>query len=506
VTPPSSALADEVGSVTLKAYLQSLPSIKDLATVHTIVQPNIFIRMEVDQPQKYIDPGNDTNYNLMIYNEGNLAGTVVIIIEIVSGLGDWDVVLDRTSVAVPNNGEAEITMTVIAPENARAGSRLVVRVEASDEARTMKDDVTTTTVVRQIHNLDVSSYPPEVQVKPGETANYEVTVKNNGNGPERLTFEPVAVQVGWDATFLQDGVEIDEILLEPGDQKVYTMSLQVPGSALAGLYTSTFKLQTDMGVEFPFEMTTRVLQIYAIDVTTTLSKQTGTPGKVVFFSLIVKNNGNGDDIIALSIEGKPTNWQHRFVLDDQDIEAVPLEARDEAKINLLLTIPFTYDQDTTEYSLTVVGTSEGRIQDKVKFVVDLLLPNLKITRVKYKPSNIKANQDVSVEVIVANEGNVHTENVTIRFYDGTIAGEVVLERLPAGANKTVVFTWLPTQGPHRLIFEIDPDNKVIEVNEDDNKLVDRVDVSGQGGIIPGFEAVLLLGALIPVVFFTRRRK
>jgi uncharacterized membrane protein len=423
-----------------------------------------------------------------------------------SGVGDWNVYLDRTSVAVPNNGEAEITMTVIAPEDARAGSRLVTRIEASDEARTMKSEVTTTTVVRQIHNLDVSTYPPEVSVRPGETANYEVTVKNDGNGPERLSFEEVAMQVGWDPEFLQEGVPIDEILLEPGDQRVYTVSLKVPGSEFAGLYKSTFKLQTDQGVEFPFDVNTRVLQIYAIDVTTTLSKQTGTPGKVVFFSLIVKNNGNGDDVIALSLEDKPVNWKHRFVLDDQDIEAVPLAPTDEAKVNLLLTIPFQYDQDTTEYTMTVVGTSEGRIQDKVKFVVDLLLPNLKITKVKYDPKKIVADKPVTIELSVANEGNVPTENVTIRFYDGTVAGEQVLERLPPGRNSTVVFTWLPTQGMHKLVYEIDPDNKVIETDEEDNKLKDNVSVSSPTSLLPGFQGVLLLMALIPVVILSRKRR
>jgi uncharacterized membrane protein len=506
VEPPSSALADEVGSVTLKAYLQSQPAIKDLATVHTIVQPNIFIRMEVDQPQKYVDPGNATDYLLTIYNEGNMAGTVVIIIEIMSGVGDWNVYLDRTSVAVPNNGEAEITKTVIAPEDARAGTRLVVRVEASDEARTMKSEITTTTVVRQIHDMDVTVYPPEVSVRPGETANYEVTVQNNGNGPERLTFEEVAMEVGWTPEFKQDGVPIDEILLEPGQQQAYTVSLKVPGSEFAGMYTSTFKLQTDMGVEFPFDVNTRVLQIYAIDVTTTLSKQTGTPGKVVFFSLIVKNNGNGDDVIALTLEDKPVNWQHRFVMDDQDIEAVPLPPTKQAKVNLLITIPFVYDQETTEYSMTVVGTSEGRVTDKVKFVVDLLLPNLKITKVKYNPKKIVADNPVTIELLVSNEGNVPCENVTVRFYDGTVAGEQVLERLPPGANKTVVFTWLPKQGPHTLIYEIDPDNRIIEVNEEDNKLKDRVTVSSPSNILPGFEAGMLLLALVPVVLLMRRKR
>jgi len=370
----------------------------------------------------------------------------------------------------------------------------------------MSADVTTTTVVNQVHNLDVSIYPPEVQVKPGETANYELSVKNNGNGPERLVLSPTVMRVGWSPSFLQDGVPVDEILLEPGEQKAFTISVKVPGSELAGSYVSTFNLQTDMGVQFPFDLTTRVLQIYAIDVTTTLSKQTGTPGKTVSFVLIVKNNGNGDDVIALTLDNKPVNWQHRFIMDDADIEAVPLSPGNQAKVTLLFVIPFTYDQDTTQYSMEVIGTSEGRIQDKVMFVVDLLLPNLKIMKVKYSTTHLQENKPVSIEVLISNQGQVPCENVTIRFYDKTIAGEQVLERLPAGQNKTAVFTWMPKKGPHTLEFQVDPDNKVIESNEDDNQLKDKVNVSGAGGIMPGFDAVLLLIALLPVVFITLRRR
>jgi hypothetical protein len=56
VKPPPSALADEVGSVTVRAYIQGMPSIKDRATCHAIVMPNIFIELEIDEPQKYVAP------------------------------------------------------------------------------------------------------------------------------------------------------------------------------------------------------------------------------------------------------------------------------------------------------------------------------------------------------------------------------------------------------------------------------------------------------------------
>ena len=53
---------------------------------------------------------------------------------------------------------------------------------------------------------------------------------------------------------------------------------------------------------------------------------------------------------------------------------------------------------------------------------------------------------------------------------------------------------------------MDPDNKVIESNEEDNKLVDRVNVSSGGGLIPGFDGLLVLLALVPVALIILRRR
>jgi hypothetical protein len=129
-------------------------------------------------------------------------------------------------------------------------------------------------------------------VKPGEIANYELQVKNNGNGPESMKITPLLLKSLWSVTYLQEGIPIDEIRLQPGEQRTYTVALKVPGSELADTYQSFFQLTTD-NWNTTFQLSTRVLQIYAIQLTTDISKQTGTPGGTMAFLIVVKNNGNG---------------------------------------------------------------------------------------------------------------------------------------------------------------------------------------------------------------------
>jgi putative lipoic acid-binding regulatory protein len=203
---------------------------------------------------------------------------------------------------------------------------------------------------------------------------------------------------------------------------------------------------------------------------------------------------------------KPTYWGRNFKLDGKDIDSVALKPGDQAKVYLFLEVPATYTQDNTEFHMTVTGTSEGRIQDKVSVVVNLLLPNLKIMKVTYHPSRFIDNKPVTIEVIVYNQGQVSCENVTIRFYDKSVAGEQVIERFPSNQNKTAVFTWMPKTGQHRLEYVVDPDSKIIESNKEDNKMVDKVTVSSGGGLIPGFDALLFVVAMVPVVLVLLRRK
>jgi uncharacterized membrane protein len=56
VTPPAASVADEVGSVTVKAFEMTKPQVMDQAAAHTIVQPNIFLRWVATNPRSRSNP------------------------------------------------------------------------------------------------------------------------------------------------------------------------------------------------------------------------------------------------------------------------------------------------------------------------------------------------------------------------------------------------------------------------------------------------------------------
>jgi uncharacterized membrane protein len=345
-------------------------------------------------------------------------------------------------------------------------------------------------------------------VNPGTTAVYEVTVTNNGNGVERLNLEEASMPVGWELVFTAEGTALKEIYINPTDSYNFAVEVKVPSSELAGTYHIAGRLADNMGNMWEIPLTTIVNQMYAIDITTTLSRQLGSPGKVVFFTILCRNPGNGPDTISLDTSGLPVDWKADFIYNDEPADTIGLEARDQDKVSLLVTIPYTTTDTMMEFS--VIGTSSVGLQDDVALVIDIEMSNLEITKVRYDPQTMKANKPVTIELIVKNTGKVDNENVTVRFYDGNVpSGVVTLERLPGNTNKTVVFTWIPTEsGEYKLKFVVDPDDQIMETDEEDNTKDDKVTVRSGRNLLPGFEGVFMMMAVMlgAAMILVRRRK
>lgn len=514
VTPPSDAVADEVGVVTVIARCVAQPSVKDQASTHTVVTPFMYITMTPDKNEDFVDPGNSTVYTLMVSNYGNVAGTVIIILEIVSGTGEWITSLDTNAVGVAGSESKQVVLTVVAPTTAVAGTRLVVRVQGFNAERTVSAECMVTTIVKQVHNIKAASSPEVVTLYPGEKANYQVTLTNLGNGAEVVRLGAAELPVSWDITYERAGgtviSEMDSLYLEPGTAMTFNAVVATTVGSLAGSYAIKGRLLDRDGNTYPVDMSVSVNQVYDIDITTTLSKQTGVPGKKVIFTLIGKNKGNGLDTLSFDTSGLPRDWpapEFRDINYDKN-DQMTLNSSALERMTLELPIPGGTNGTTVEFFVT--AKSEGGVTDSVKLITDIKMANLVVTKISYTPKTLQNNKVATITVTIDNQGDVSVENVTVRFYqDKTIMSTERLERLPGGNNRTVTYTWLAKGGSHSLKFVVDPDNLIIETNKKDNTAKESVNVQQPGfGELPGFEmpfvVVAMIGAAVAVMF--RKRK
>ena len=515
VTPPADAQADEVGLVTVTGHSEALWTVKDQVSTHTVVTPYMYIVITSDKPEDFVDPGNSTVFTLTVSNYGNMAGTVMIILEILSGTGDWVTALDTNAVGVAGGEGKNVQLTVAAPVASVAGTRLVVRVQGFDATKRYSADCLVTTIVNQVHRIIVASTPEMIAVYPSEKASFQMSLSNLGNGPEDVRLGTADVPVGWDIAYQRPDSSVIEglqaLYLDPGGAISLNAIVTTAAGSLAMDYMVKGMVIDHDGNIYPISLVVRMNQVFDIDITTTQSKQTGVPGGKVLFTLIGKNKGNGFDTLTFTQSGLPASWQDSEFQDASSERTSELSLNASALERMSLVVPIPGGTNGTSVEFYVTATSLGGGSDSVKLVIDIKMANLLISKVTYAPKDLKAGKLATIVITLENVGEVSVENVTVRFYqDSSIMANDKLEMVTGGTNRTVTFTWMAKGGDHTLKFVVDPDNMVVESNKKDNMAKQSVRVQAPGFLeMPGFGAPLLLlamalGATV-MVFYGRKR-
>lgn len=507
VMSPPDAQADEIGEVRVEGRSVERPQVKGIGFTRTVIRPELAIGLTIDDPLHYVDPGNATEFMLKVSNKGNLPGTEVIVVEIVSDIGDWTAFFDRTSVGLASKREDTVKVTVISPRTAKADTRFVVTIKAFGNTMTDWCEATATIIVNRIHRLDISAVPGSATVDPGETANYQLRVTNLGNADELLEPGVSGLQLGWSLKYKLGGVAATGVLLAPGASVTLSIDVQVPVGAMSGSYDITGRFTDEEGINWTVPLVTTVAQIFLVDMYVVRSIGYGIPGGTIIFDCKVKNLGNGPDTIDLGTKSLSADWNAQYVINGSVVDSVGLEALGSTIAQLVVKIPFDAIGSSELFSAT--STSSGGIRSEVALVVNVGLPNLKMISVTYLPTTFKKDGPASIKVLIKNEGGSDCEDVEVRFYEGDQQMDSqTIKIFPAGTEKVVVFAWVPQgTGDYKLRYVIDPENRIVETDKTDNVLTGKVTVgSHSNGFIPGFEGPALVMAIVVMVILASRKR
>jgi subtilase family serine protease/Tol biopolymer transport system component/flagellar hook assembly protein FlgD/fibronectin type 3 domain-containing protein len=118
--------------------------------------------------------------------------------------------------------------------------------------------------------------------------------------------------------------------------------------------------------------------------------------------------------------------------------------------------------------------AEARKDDNFAFttvniltIPDLVIANNSIT---FNPSAPKEGDSVAIAVTVQNKGEQDATDVTIRISEGgTIRGNVLIPVVKGNSEATATVTLVNVlKGEHQLIVGVDPDNRILEQNKENN--------------------------------------
>jgi len=472
ITPQPSTLTldiDETGFFNLSVTpdIEAIAGLKSISIVSTsedgetvsstsvTVKVNQLPALQVDKvgsSSKDVEAGKRVYYSFEITNKGNAVDTFNLEVDTSSLPDGWDASLDQDKVSnlgVDDNITLTDVLVVKAPENAAADveTSIIVTI-SSDYNSSVNSTYTSRTTVLQNYEPKLAIEGVDTQsAKPEEQVNFTIKITNDGNGEDDISLSLVGGNSSWGQ--LGDSA----FTLSAGSNDTTTLRVTPPKDTEAkNGYTLIVKATS----EDDTTSTTRnifinVLQIYEVSVQVSGdSSKKGDPGDELTFEMTIKNKGNGEDTVSLSLEGAKSSW-------GSIVDEVELTSGETKTVNLTVNI----DDDATvgDNDIIVNGTSEdnpsaydtGTVKVSVnkQFKVDVVVSS----------QSGDPGSTIQYDVRIQNEGTGNdTFTVNIDDYPAGWSVDPVsfqVEDVPAGGEKTV-----------KLNVTIKPkeDNKAFTIN------------------------------------------
>ncbi len=214
----------------------------------------------------------------------------------------------------------EVRVNVCAPMNATAGLGPAITLKAHLEGypRISASKILSTSVVH-VFDLDAGIDPEvgtNINVNPGEKITLPISVKNDGNGPDRFDFrlarvtDAFGVDVIWDVDIPRASL----MELSAGTYQEFDVLMNVPNQVKAGEYTVVLQAfseepypdasgrETRLRDTIELKVTVNEFHDMQISMDSSIDNpvKTSAPGKIVSFTLNVTNNGNVPDVPTLN--------------------------------------------------------------------------------------------------------------------------------------------------------------------------------------------------------------
>lgn len=425
-----------------------------VASTSVTVKVNQLPALQVDKvgsSSRDVEAGKRVYYSFEVTNKGNAVDTFNLAVDTSSLPAGWDASLDQDKISnlgVDDNITLTDVLVVKAPEDAAADveTQIIVTI-SSDYNASINSTYTSRTTVLQNYEPKLAIDGEDTQsAKPEEQVNFTIDITNDGNGEDDISLSLVGGNASWGQ--LGDSA----FTLAAGATSNTTLRVTPPKDTEA---KNGYNLIVRATSEDGSTVTTRnifinVLQVYEVSVQVSGdSSKKGDPGDEITFEMTIKNKGNGEDTVSLSLEGEKASWA-------SIVDEVELTSGETKTVNLTVNI----DDDATvgDNDIVVNGTSEdnplaydtGTVKVSVnkQFKVDVVVSS----------KSGDPGSTVQYDVRIQNEGTgVDTFTVNIDDYPAGWSVDPVsfqVEDIAAGDEKLVKLNVSIRSGEDNKAFTI----------------------------------------------------
>ena len=117
-----------------------------------------------------------------------------------------------------------------------------------------------------------------------------------------------------------------------------------------------------------------------------------------------------------------------------------------------------------EYNLRAVARDKVGNEEEQTITVNLMSPDL-VVEITSVPNTVDVRDTVTLTAEVSNEGDVKVDKTNITLY---VDADAIDSEIVSISDGTVSFEWIAKFGEHRISVVADPDNDIIENDEENN--------------------------------------
>ncbi|MCK5562346.1 MAG: hypothetical protein KAJ51_17230 [Thermoplasmata archaeon] len=566
ITLPADAQHGDISNIKVTAtsqysidttFIEEL-SREDILIVNTKEVPDI--QLTCDDPQKYVDPDDNVTFVVNVKNNGNAEINVAIEHSEISVAG-WDVD-HHPEISVFPQSKQRVNVEVTAPLGALAGDKLIVTIRGSiisDGPVRASDTCALVAIVKNNPWIKAVADPRSQSVLPGNVVEYNITVKNEGNGEDFIEISPLILRIEWgDATFIYEEKEFFNSVQSPlGYEENITIPVRftIPLDELAGKFTSTINV-TGRGNTVLLNIETTVEHTYDLmvlgfddenDVFTRALTRSVSPGWMISFLFEVTNKGNAPETIELQLLGLEqeegewsgyfsdvantriytTNIQNKDFTkvidmlyqpedlaylnpDNTNVDKIQLKLGVDQKVyvKVKIQVPKGLPEGELMKTVTVKGISEQPTKDdpsdnEVKLSFDILFPDLVVEDINHQ-RDMEDGDIVTISAYVKNIGDIEAKDVNIILYidDKEIKIIQVITITKGTDDLLITFNWQAVGGSHEIKIEIDPENVITEKNDqshgvNNNVATKDVDIGSEDIFSKGLARTVC--SLLPII-------
>ena len=253
-------------------------------------------RIQVEPSRAWADPGAVAAFDVTVTNIGNAAETVILVTDAPARLSGGEAALEP-------GAETSIRLTYQVAADEPAGAQHFLEVTGKSSVNsTVWSAAGAVVEVNQVHRVRAALLPERLVIRPGGRGECELSVGNDGNGPEAVSVRLERIPAGWDR------VPDAALALEPRALRQQWIAIDVPAGTPAGIYGLAVNISWGAGSQMLLPLSVEVPRVFGFSCSVQPEGRSVPAGKEAAYTVVIDNLGNSPENISLSGTGARAGW------------------------------------------------------------------------------------------------------------------------------------------------------------------------------------------------------